>query len=78
MPILRAMAYDANIPPPPKPLAISDLIRGLPPKRSVFIASDDAPPQSVRTIVSRVRSEYKSRHFQTAKENDGIRVWRTA
>ncbi len=66
------MKTDTHIPPP---VTISETVRELKAGHSIWL---DAEPQSVRTIVSRVRAECKSRKFITAKEDKGIRVWRTA
>ncbi len=64
---------DTHIPPP---ITISDHIRGLNPGESMWLKAD---AQSVRTIVSRLRAEYrKGREFKTASERNGIRIWRTA
>lgn len=63
---------DTNILPP---VSLSDQVRDLELGHSRLFKAD---PQVIRTIVSRVRSEYRGRRaFQTAKEKDGLRVWRT-
>ena len=73
------MTYDAHIKPPPKPGAISDKIRGIPANKSLYVPPDEATPDSVRTLVSRVSVEFGGkRAYQTARERDGIRIWRTA
>lgn len=71
------MNYDANIKPPSRTGGVSDWIRNIPANRSLFVASRDARPHSVRTLVARISAEFKGkRAFQTAKEGSGIRVWR--
>lgn len=69
------MKYDTA---KPLPVTLTDMILDMPNKKSVWFSPQDATPETVRTIVWRVRSKYKTRRYQTAKERDGIRVWRTA
>jgi len=74
--MLRAMIYDTHIPPP---LSASDIIRDLSPNESVRIDAKTATPETVRSLVSRIRAEFKGkRAFVTAKEKTGVRIWRTA
>jgi hypothetical protein len=72
-----SLMYDANIKPPQKNGLLSEKIRGIPAGRSLFVPMTEAMPDTVRTLVSRISREFKSRSFQTAKDGEGIRIWRT-
>jgi len=54
---------------------IAPTIRALGPNQSVFIP---APPQSVHTILTRIRREFPDRDYRAKQEKGriGIRVWR--
>ncbi len=71
--------YEANVKLPThgNKGGVSDWVRNIPANRSLFVSPKDAVPSSVRTIVARISAEFKGkRSFQTAKEGNGIRVWR--
>jgi hypothetical protein len=73
------MEIETNIPAPRPKGEIIDILRELEPNQSVRFPAHFSPPESVRTTVSRLRSEFNgSRAFVTATEGDGVRVWRTA
>jgi len=74
------MIYEANVKlPGPRTGGVSDWIRNIPANRSLFVSPKDAAPSSVRTLVARVSAEFKGkRQYQTAKEGNGVRIWRTA
>jgi hypothetical protein len=71
------MTYDAHIKPPTKPGALSDKLRGIPKGKSLYVPATEAPPTSIRTLVSRIAAKFGDRAYQTARERGGIRVWRT-
>lgn len=58
------------------PVSILSRVRSMKPKSSLFL--DDAKPDSIKAMVSRVRKEFKRRKYQTAKQDGGVRVWRLA
>lgn len=73
------MTYDAHIKPPLRRGIVSDKIEGIPANKSLYVPRDEATPDSVRTLVSRISAKFGGkRAYQTAKERDGIRIWRTA
>jgi hypothetical protein len=65
--------------PPPVKFNLAGIIRDLEVDQSAFIPPDTASIDTVRSTVTRVKSEYEGqRDYITAKSGGGVRVWRTA
>lgn len=70
--------YDSHVKIPSRTGGVSDKIRMMPINRSLYVPAKEAKPSAVRTLVSRVSMEFGGkRSYQTAKERDGVRIWRT-
>ena len=70
--------YEAGVKLPTRTGGVSEKIRQMPVNRSLYVPAKEATPSSVRTLVTRVSMEFKGRAYQTARERDGVRIWRTA
>ena len=69
------LLIERGIPRPNRLKFISESVRKLKIDESVLIT--DAALGSVKSIVSRMRSEFEGRRrFATAKDGHGVRVWR--
>ena len=66
---------ERGIEPPARP-RYSELLRAL--KKGESILLRGAAPGSIKTILHRLRGEFENRRFTSAKDGNGIRVWRTA
>jgi hypothetical protein len=60
----------------PPPLSLREAIIALEVGQSLL--AEESPMATVRTIVSRVRADFKERTFKTSMAEDGPRVWRLA
>ncbi len=60
-----------DIPPPAPPPRITQQLRNLKPKQSLFFTGT-----SVKSMLTRVRGEFPNREYTTRREGDGVRVWR--
>lgn len=61
--------------PPPNRTRYSQLIRAMAARSDIYFPSCSS--DSLKTTVSRIRKEYKGkRDYTSAKERDGVRVWR--
>lgn len=70
------ITIESDIPPPVR-LNLSDIIRGLEVDQSAYFPPEAASIDSVRSIVTKVKGEFEgARAYVTAREADGVRVWR--
>lgn len=60
--------------PPPKRPKIRQAIEAMKPRTD--LAFPDSTPDSIKTIVARVRVKFKDREYLTAKAKRGAHVWR--